>query len=252
MVTLFKAEWGSRAYGTNNEYSDRDLIQVVIEEPKYITGLQEFRAQHTSTAEQGSRSYAGDTDMVTYGLKKWAGLAVDGNPQVMATLWLSEFIHRSMFFEIFQENRHLCVSKNAGRKYLGYMKSQRMNMEGLKKGKTNRPELVHAHGYDTKFAMHAVRLGMQGYELMTTENISLPLRDGERDLCLNIRAGEVSKRECLDLIEELESRLESAIEASRLPETGDRDGMSSLLHTTYQRAWAFEELMELSKEFYDA
>jgi uncharacterized protein len=33
---------------------------------------------------------------------------------------------------------------------------------------TNRPELVAVHGYDTKYAMHALRLGLQGIELLTT------------------------------------------------------------------------------------
>lgn len=250
MTVLFKAEWGSRAYGTNNEFSDRDLIQVVIESPEYVTGLSEFRPKHESTAEQGSRSFADDTDMVTYGLQKYAGLAVDGNPQVMATLWLTEFIQKTMFFDIFQENRQLCVSKNAGRKYLGYMKSQRMNMEGLKKGKTNRPELVHSHGYDTKFAMHAVRLGLQGRELMRTGGISLPLQGHERQICLDIRAGKITKTECLELIYVLEAELEAAIDKSELPEQGDKDGMSAILHATYQRAWAFEDLMKSSEEFY--
>jgi len=239
MTVLFKAEWGSRAYGTNNEHSDHDLIQVVIEEPEYITGLMEFRPAHTSTAEQGQRSYAGDTDTVTYGLQKYAALAVDGNPQVMATLWLNDFIEKHPRFDILQGYRLLTVSKNAGRKYLGYMKSQRMNLEGLKKGKTNRPELVHAHGYDTKFAMHAVRLGLQGYELMTTGNISLPLAQEERDLCLSIRAGKISKRECLDLIYELEAQLEAAIEKAPIQEQGDKRAWNFLLHDTYLDDWGY-------------
>lgn len=40
---------------------------------------------------------------------------------------------------------------------------------------TNRPELVAEHGYDTKFAMHALRLGAQGVELLTTGRITLPV-----------------------------------------------------------------------------
>ena len=197
-TVLFTAEWGSRAYGTNTPASDRDLIQVVIKPPEYITGLAEFRPQHTSTAEQGQRSYADDTDMVTYGLQKYAALAVDGNPQVLATLWLTDFMERNVLFNNLQAYRWLCVSKNAGRKYLGYMKSQRYNLEGLKRGKTNRPELVHTHGYDTKFAMHAVRLGYQGVELMRTGNINLPMTGEALKACQEIRAGKWKKAEALD------------------------------------------------------
>jgi len=236
-TTLFKAEWGSRAYGTNTATSDRDLIQVVIEPPEYITGLSEFRPKHESTAEQGARSFADDTDTVTYGLQKYAALAVDGNPQVLATLWLREFIEYHEWFSFLQNNRRLCVSKNAGRKYLGYMKSQRYNLEGLKGGKTNRPELVHTHGYDTKFAMHAVRLGYQGNELMETGNISLPMEGEALETCQAIRAGKMTKDECLELLTVLEFGLETAILHSDFPERGDRGLMSQILHDIYLIDW---------------
>jgi hypothetical protein len=237
MTTLFKAEWGSRAYGTNNDQSDHDLIQVVIEPREYITGLLDYRPKHTSTAEQGKRSTRDDTDTVTYGLKKYADLAVQGNPQVMATLWLNDFIEKHPLFDLLQDERHICVSKNAGRKYLGYMRSQRSNLEQAFSKRTNRPELIHKYGYDVKFAMHAVRLGFQGYELITRQSIELPLRTPERALCLSIRNGEMSKRECLDLIYELEGQLEDAIEKSDLPEQGDRLRMSQILHEIYTKDW---------------
>jgi hypothetical protein len=35
-------------------------------------------------------------------------------------------------------------------------------MTGQAGAHTNRPELVAVHGYDTKYAMHALRLGLQG------------------------------------------------------------------------------------------
>lgn len=236
-TTLFKAEWGSRAYGTNTEHSDRDLIQVIIEPPEYITGLSEFRPKHTSTAEEGARSFADDTDMVTYGLQKFIGLAIDGNPQVMATLWLEDFIEYHELFDEIRANRDLCVSTNAGRKYMGYMKSQRYNLEGLKGGKTNRPELVHTHGYDTKFAMHAVRLGYQGIELMRTGNIVLPMQGPALEACLAIRAGKWPKQQALDLLASLESSLQQEIDTSEWPDHGDRESMNEILHDIYLQAW---------------
>jgi hypothetical protein len=100
--------------------------------------------------------------------------------------------------------------------------------------------------------MHAVRLGYQGIELMETRNITLPMEGEALQACQEIRAGKWNKQQALSLMYSLEDRLQTHIDASNLPEQGDRDGMSKLLHTAYQRAWAFEDLMGFSKEFYDA
>lgn len=237
MTTLFKAEWGSRAYGTNNEHSDRDIIQVVIERPEHITGLFEFKALNTSTAATGERSTSEDTDTVVYGLQKYAGLAVAGNPQVMATLFLDDFIEKSHMFNYLQNFRSSFVSKQSGKKYLGYMKSQRYNLEGLKTGRTNRPELVHTHGYDTKFAMHAARLGYQGIELMTTGSIHLPMTGEALQVCRAIRNGNLSKEAALSIIRGLEAGLEDAIETADLPEFGSKEVVSELLHYIYMEDW---------------
>jgi hypothetical protein len=34
---------------------------------------------------------------------------------------------------------------------------------------------VAVHGYDTKYAMHVLRLGLQGVELLTTGRFTLPV-----------------------------------------------------------------------------
>ena len=131
----------------------------------------------------------------------------------------------------------MCVSVQAGRKYLGYMTSQKLRITGEKNRSTNRPELVAVHGWDTKFGAHEVRLGFQGIELMRTGQIKLPMEGVALDTCRAIRAGVVTKEEGLNLIEQLQSDLEKEIEFSDLPERGNRELMSEFLHHIYTSDW---------------
>jgi len=57
---------------------------------------------------------------------------------------------------------HRFVSRLAATRFLGYLRAQKAAMTGQAGAHTNRPELVAVHGYDTKYAMHALRLGLQG------------------------------------------------------------------------------------------
>ena len=72
---------------------------------------------------------------------------------------------------------------------------------------TNRPELVAAHGYDTKYAMHALRLGLQGIELLTTGRITLPVPPPHRDTLRAVRRGDLRLAEVLALVNDAENRL---------------------------------------------
>ena len=51
--------------------------------------------------------------------------------------------------------------------------------------------------YDTKYAMHALRIGLQGVELLQTGRISLPVSEPERSMLRAVRAGDVALKEVL-------------------------------------------------------
>ena len=53
--------------------------------------------------------------------------------------------------------------------------------------KGQRHELIGAHGYDIKAAMHVIRLLKEGIELMRSCTITLPRP--EKDLLITIRTG---------------------------------------------------------------
>src|SRR5688500_19726552 len=87
---------------------------------------------------------------------------------------------------------------------------------------TNRPELVLEHGYDTKFAMHALRLGLQGIELLTTGRICLPVPEPGRSYLREIRRGEVPPPEVLDAVAGAEQQLVALPTGRAVPAEPDR------------------------------
>ena len=111
-------------------------------------------------------------------------------------------------------------------------------MTGAPGAHTNRPELVAVHGYDTKYAMHALRLGLQGVEMLTTGRITLPVPEPDRAYLRAIRRGEVALAEVLDAITSAEAKLAALKESSSVPAQPDRLWVDSWLHRSYLDFWA--------------
>jgi hypothetical protein len=132
------------------------------------------------------------------------------------------------------------LSQRAGRGYLGYLGGQKERLLGTRGQKrVNRPELVDAHGYDTKYAMHAARLGHQGLELLEKGFVTLPMPEPERSRVMAIRTGVRSFDEAVAEIEEVEARLKDALERTDLPAAPDRVAVDDFLVHAYRRGWGF-------------
>jgi hypothetical protein len=139
-----------------------------------------------------------------------------------------------------RELRPALLSRRAGRGYLGYLRGQKERLLGTRGQKrVNRPELVDAHGFDTKYAMHAARLGYQGVELLKTGRVTLPLPEPERSRVMAIRTGERTFEETIAEIDEVERRLAAALDRTPLPSEPDRREVDSFLVHAYRRAWGW-------------
>jgi hypothetical protein len=133
------------------------------------------------------------------------------------------------------------VSRRAGPRFLGYMRAQKERLLGTRgQRRVNRPELIEAHGYDTKYAMHVARLGLQGIELLTTGRLTLPLPEPERSRVMAIRRGELPYDDAVAEIEDIERRLERAVEESRLPPGPDHARVDAFVLEAYRRYWGWD------------
>jgi hypothetical protein len=102
---------------------------------------------------------------------------------------------------------------------------------------TRRDGRVAMHG-NTKYAMHMLRLGFQGVELLTTGHLSLPMREPERSYLLDVRRGKVSEQDCFTRAGQLEQELIDLATTSPLPEEPEEKRVEAWMLDAYQRRWA--------------
>lgn len=114
-------------------------------------------------------------------------------------------------------------------------------MTGESGAQTNRPELVEEFGYDCKFAMHALRLGVQGKEYLETGRITLPIPEPDLTALRGVRRGEWELPAVLDWAGGLESDLRTPAETSPLPEQPDLAWVNDWLHRAYTALWTDQE-----------
>lgn len=237
---ILRFEYGSRAHGTGTVDSDHDFMSIVVEDPETVTGIEQLKTDHHSTAGQESRSGPDDTDTTTYPLRTFAKLAAKGNPTVLTAFFVTDFKSND-YGDLLRNRAHLFLSKEAGSRFLGYAQGQRDALTGKRNKRTNRPELVHKHGYDTKFAYHMIRLQLQGIELMQTGTLVLPLEGMNLGLLKSIREGSIVKDSVLEMSRSLDEDLKKSIGESLLPDTADYPRINKLLHKIHTEVWEANE-----------
>ncbi|GII63365.1 hypothetical protein Skr01_34500 [Sphaerisporangium krabiense] len=240
-LTILRCQVGSGVHGTAIAGTDdRDEMGICLEPPDYVIGLRRFDQYVFRTQPEGVRSGPGDLDLTVYSLRKWMRLAVAGNPTVLLPLFVpeAEIVSVTGLGRRLRADPGLVLSRHAGHRFLGYLRSQRDRMMQYPDGKrTNRPELIARFGYDTKFAGHMIRLGVQGVELLETGRITLPMPEPWRSFIVEVRQGGHSKEEVLGIAAELEEKLQRLIPVCDLPDEPDMRRVDQWLVAAYQTAW---------------
>lgn len=238
--TILRCEAGSTVLGLSTGSGDRDELGICVEDPEYVIGLKRFEQYVYRTAADGERSGPGDLDLTVYSLRKWCSLALKGNPTIITMLFVpdSACMVLTPTAEALRDLSWAFASRQAGNAFLGYMQQQRQRLMG-ERGQRNvkRPELEAAHGYDTKYAGHIMRLGYQGIEYLRTGSISVPMHATEREAVLAVRNGEVDLNEVLSRTGYLEAELKELLDSSPLQPEPDFDAVNDFLVEAYGGRW---------------
>ena len=238
---ILLSEVGSGLHGVTVEGTDdHDEMGLCIEPPSCVIGLEKFEQYQWRTQPENVRSGPGDTDHVTYSLRKWTRLAAAGNPTVLLLLFTPPqkiITSLSPWGREVQQAADMFISKQCGYRFLGYLTAQKDRMLGHRSQRTNRPELVDVYGFDTKFAYHAIRLGLQGIELMEQGGIELPIAEPNRTILRDLRTGHYSLTQALDWIDDLHAKLLGLTNESKRPEHPDYQAINTWLISMYQEFW---------------
>jgi len=212
---LMLAEVGSSAHGIRSESEDTDFTAVFVQTfDGLVNGCNE--SFMIRTAKKGERSGPNDIDINVYSLRRLARLAQNGNPSILTAIFSEK--KNANRFNGWEELADLIRSKRVGYAFLGYMNQQLERWEGKASKRVSRPELVEAHGYDTKYASHVLRLGEQGLEYMYKGRFSVPMPESSAKFLTSVRAGEVPESEARRLAGRQIEALETAIQKSSFPE----------------------------------
>lgn len=235
---------GSRLFGIHTDESDYDYIGALIEPEEYRLGIKNYAGKGGNQHGFEQHEFSGDGfEGTVYSLRKLALMLAEGNPTIITTMFADSIT--DYYGVADEEFRKIVRCRASGVRFLKYMKAQRGAMLGERKG-TNRPDLIAAWGFDTKFAGHWLRLGYQGIEYLETGNITLPMPDestvaGCAQNVREVRAGLWTKHEVVREGEALTARLERAYEASTLPETADYEALNAWVVERYRTEYGLTE-----------
>lgn len=228
---------GSTCHGTAIDgQDDRDEMGVFVETREMVCGLSPCDHYIYRDRPEGVRSQPGDLDLTMYSVRKFCRLATQGNPSVIVLLWLPSYITMTPLGAGLVRLRDAFISRESGKRFLGYLVSQKMKLTGERSKTVNRPELVAKYGFDTKFAMHALRLGFEGCELLSTGRLTLPVAEPNLTILRDVRMGRIPFADTLRLIEETESKLRALVDLCQ--QEADIDRINAFLVDCHQRHWS--------------
>lgn len=246
--TILRSIVGSTAHGLNvvkeddPKGEDRDEMGILIEPLQDAIGFSVFEQFIFRTAAEregrhDAPSQAGDLDFTLYSLRKWCRLALNGNPTILMLLFAPPLQCDAVGSQL-RDLAPAFLSKRAGAAFLGYLIAQGMRIRGDRGGMdVNRKALTDRYGYDTKYAMHALRLGLQGIQLMDDGKIELPIRQPWRSILQGVRQGQYPLTWVTTTLEEMEQALRESIDKSSLPDLPDREKVEKWMCRVYLESW---------------
>ena len=241
--TQYLCVMGSVASGVSSDSSDYDLYGWAVPPKKLVFahldgelqgfGTQKKRfgqfQQHHVVDESAMGGKGREYDFSIYSIIKYFHLCMGANPNIIDSCFVPSncVLHSTQIANMVRDKRKLFLSKLAWHKFKGYAYSELHKMTS-KNPTGKRLEIREAHGFDTKFAYHIVRLLSEIEQILTEGDLDLQEK-GRREHMKAIRRGEVSEKEIREWFAIKEKGLEKLYHESKLRDSPDEGAIKQLL-----------------------
>ncbi len=223
---ILKTRTGSHSYGTNVEGSDEDFKAVYIPSKDYLLGLKTVKPKQIQE----------DQDITYYPLRHFVKLILNNNPNILEVLFAAprHIIFENEFGEDLRKLKYSILSKKVYESYGHYANSQVISANMVsKESEGKRFEIVEKYGYDTRAAMHAIRLLRMGWEILKFGEVNVHRSDASE--LLDIRNGKYSLQEIRDESKHLRRLLDLAYDKSKLPDVPNFNKINDWLVDMHER-----------------
>lgn len=249
---------GSAMHGaTGNKPTDIDIAGVYIQPPEWILGIPQMRLNEDGEKRlfdpdvhvwkavgHNTKVEAGEIDLNLYSLRKWANMAASGNTTALEFLFVRTSTAMTGLETSYTWVEHILphtadfISKKAGHHFIAFAKAMLLRLNGGNTGKHGqRPELEAEFGYDTKGAMHMLRVLGEGIELMDRGVITLPCP--EAPFLKDVRNGKFEREEINEIANARFEVLEEKTAKSWLPDELDREKISQIITKAQVEFWGW-------------
>ena len=223
---ILTALTGSRSYKLDVEGSDADYKGIFIAPKEYYLGLKNIEQKDSgwlTEVGQEKFNYLTNKDTVCFELKKFLKLASNCNPNIIELLFQDNYLFKTHLGQKLIDNRHLFLSKRAKHSFGGYAKHE---LSRLRK-KASRVNPVC--GYDSKSAMHCIRLLTMGVEIMVEGHVFVNREyAGDAKYLLDIRKGIFPLETIEEKADTLLEKLNRCYTTSELPKVSNEEAINDL------------------------
>jgi predicted nucleotidyltransferase len=160
---VLEAITGSKAYGLDHAKSDTDKMGIFVAPTVHVAGLG-WASKHESWSNAGPD---GD-DYTLHEIGKYLKLVLKSNPTLVELLFLEDYELLSEEGKAMVDLRDkILYTEGIRSAYYGYAKAQAERV--MREYPLHKP----------KMARHCVRIALQGYELLTTGDTNVKVKDPE-------------------------------------------------------------------------